>query len=120
MHPFDEMHAAGDAVLREVAARILARVRAGDVAARIGGDEFAVLCPGLTDGDAAARLGRDLLDAVARPVVLEGGDADIGASVGLALVAPGPVDRERLFREADRMLYEAKASGRGAIRIVQL
>ena len=113
-------HAAGDAVLREVAARILARVRAGDVAARIGGDEFAVLCPGLTDGDAAARLGRDLLDAVARPVVLEGGDADIGASVGLALVAPGPVDRERLFREADRMLYEAKASGRGAIRIVQL
>ncbi|WP_207538050.1 sensor domain-containing diguanylate cyclase [Sabulicella rubraurantiaca] len=108
-------HAAGDAVLAEVARRMRASVRAGDVVCRLGGDEFALLCSGMMDGE-ALELGRRLVSLLERPFPLgEGREARIGASIGVARLA-GAAGMEEVLRRADRALYQAKAAGRGCVR----
>jgi diguanylate cyclase len=109
-------HAAGDALLRVLSGRILGCVRAGDTVARLGGDEFAVLlAPGSDPVAVAARI----VAAVEAPVEVDGGTAQVGASVGIATSAalPAPVDGEAVLREADRAMYAAKRSGKGAYAI---
>ncbi|WP_309225286.1 GGDEF domain-containing protein [Quadrisphaera sp. INWT6] len=114
-------HAAGDLLLREVAARLREVVREEDVVARLGGDEFAIVCPGLLEADATGLVER-LQAAVARPVRLaSGADVRVSASTGTATSSPGD-DAERLLDEADHRMYAAKrrrpgARGTGAIKV---
>jgi diguanylate cyclase (GGDEF)-like protein len=103
-------HAAGDAVLREIAARITRAVRSSDLVFRYGGEEFVVLCVGL-GGGAAAVLGEHLRQTVARA---DGGHP-VTASVGFALCPAEATDYDSLFRLADRRMYLAKASGRDRV-----
>ena len=115
-------HAAGDAVLRELAQRIESQVRASDVAARYGGEEFVVLLPG-TNIDAASRLAERIRTAVAdTPIDLPCGEAiTITASIGIAEVSPGPGSNElktmgeSLLARADVALYAAKSAGRDQV-----
>jgi len=117
-------HAAGDAVLRELAQRIDAQVRASDVAARYGGEEFVVLLPD-TDIDAAANLAeRVRAEIAAAPVELPSGEhVTITASIGLAEVAPAPGDKDlktlgdSLLARADVALYAAKSAGRDQVMV---
>jgi diguanylate cyclase (GGDEF)-like protein len=104
-------HPAGDAVLRELAARLQRVVRATDLLARGGGDEFVVVCPE-TDDAAAAQVA-DKLVRVARGGI-EAGDAvvDCGLSVGWT-TAVADIDARRLVRAADQALYRSKQAGRG-------
>jgi diguanylate cyclase (GGDEF)-like protein/PAS domain S-box-containing protein len=107
-------HAAGDDVIREVGARIFASVRHRDLAARIGGDEFAILCSDALDEAGVRRLADRLIETVSGPTLLPGGRADYGLSIGIALAAPGePPDLSRLLEIADEQLYLAKNSGKG-------
>lgn len=102
-------HAAGDDLLRQVSRRLGAAVRPGDVLARYGGDEFVVLCAGLSEADAAALVER-LHAAVADPFVLDGGrHVRIGISIGLA-VAHQRMAGDDLLRSADRALYVNKST----------
>jgi diguanylate cyclase (GGDEF)-like protein len=96
-------HAAGDRVLHRVGGVLRSSLRAGDLAARMGGDEFAVL---LHRGDKTS--GRVLASRVTLLINRELGWADIGFSVGLATAPGETVDAEELFRLADSRLYEAK------------
>jgi diguanylate cyclase (GGDEF)-like protein len=96
-------HAAGDRVLHRVGTVLRSSLRAGDFAARMGGDEFAVL---LHRGDKTS--GRVLASRVTRLINRELGWADIDFSVGLATAPAETVDAEELFRLADTRLYEAK------------
>jgi len=108
-------HAAGDAVLREVGVRIGAAVRAGDLAARIGGEEFALLLPGagLTG---AVELAERLRAAIAAaPVDAGGTPLAVTVSLGCATLAPGEPPTALLAR-ADARLYEAKRDGRNCVR----
>jgi diguanylate cyclase (GGDEF)-like protein len=105
-------HVAGDELLRAVAGRIKACVRADDVVARIGGDEFAVHCVDVTDGEALA-LAERIHDAVVEPFRVLGSTAQVGISVGVAQSTDGFGDH--LLEAADRALYEAKARGGGAV-----
>jgi diguanylate cyclase (GGDEF)-like protein len=108
-------HAAGDDVLREVAGRITAATRTGDVCARLGGDEFAVLLP-RTGADTATLVGRRIVASVAGPLPLRGtGVAQVGASVGLAVDTDGSTAAEMVQR-ADIAMYAAKASGKGRVQ----
>jgi diguanylate cyclase (GGDEF)-like protein len=103
-------HAAGDQVLRIVGQRIGACIRGGDTAARLGGDEFGVL---LEDGPSAAdaiEAAERIITALQEPVVLDGRDVFIGASIGVATGRRGPED---LLRQADVAMYRAKAGGKG-------
>ena len=109
-------HPVGDALLREVSGRLRGLLRADDVAARFGGDEFVVLQRNASDVREAAALAMRIVDAIGKPFRVEGHRIDIGASVGIAC---SPIDgnvRDELHRKADLALYRAKAAGRGTWR----
>ncbi len=114
-------HAAGDEVIRKVSTRILAAIRHGDVAARFGGDEFAILCRDVRREGDVCRLAERLLETVAAPIELREGRADFGLSIGVALAAPGaPPQLEQLLDVADKQLYAAKHGGKGQYRIARV
>lgn len=104
-------HAGGDLVLRRFAATTRRILRSADVAARVGGDEFALILPGVDAPSAAAALERLRTGLVHEP------DGPIGCSIGVALVAGGEL--ADALRYADQALYVAKASGKGAIELVE-
>jgi diguanylate cyclase (GGDEF)-like protein len=107
-------HPAGDAVLREVAARAAAAIRQGDLAARLGGEEFALLLPG-ADLSGAAELAERVRAAVAgAPVPAAGQSIAVTVSLGCAALAPGEAP-EALLGRADARLYEAKRTGRDRV-----
>jgi diguanylate cyclase (GGDEF)-like protein/PAS domain S-box-containing protein len=106
-------HHVGDVVLVEVAARLRACLRTGDELARVGGDEFTVLLRNVPDSAAARHVADRLLAALRDPFHVEGADADIGISVGIALAERGTT-ADALVERADTALYEVKrAGGRG-------
>ncbi len=101
-------HPAGDRVLVEVARRLERTVRAGEVLARVGGEEFAWLLPASSPGEAVAAADRARAAIAARPF---GRAGTLTMSAGVGLV-PTPCDGDVLYRLADRALYEAKQRGR--------
>jgi diguanylate cyclase (GGDEF)-like protein len=105
-------HPAGDALLGLVAARLRACLRPEDIAARMGGDEFAVLLQ-QHDPPAAEALARRLIEVVGAPYEIRGNRMAVGVSIGIAFPAGGPGDADILMRNADLALYRAKQDGRG-------
>lgn len=116
-------HLAGDSVLREIARRISSEIRANDIGARFGGEEFAVLLPG-TSREVARRLGERIREAVSRTPVefIEGQAVKMTVSIGVASVQPSRDSEdlaaagERLLADADAALYRAKSDGRNCVR----
>lgn len=105
-------HRVGDAVLMIAAKRMRDLVREGDVAARFGGDEFAILQSNVSGPGAARALARRLVTTLSEPYRIEGQICVIGASVGICLAGPD-MTIERITEEADRALYVAKREGKG-------
>ncbi len=104
-------HLAGDAVLIEVGRRIEGRLRDGDVAGRLGGDELLVLLPE-TDADGAATLAASIRDAIAAEPVQVPGNGSIEVTVSLGSAAWNGDSGAELLDRADRALYAAKGAGR--------
>ncbi len=108
-------HGVGDAVLRDLAATIAATVRDIDTAARVGGEEFAVLLPS-TDLAGAAAVAHRLCESVrARVVVAEGSEVRYTVSVGVSEMSPEMTELDALMRRADDALYKAKGGGRDRV-----
>jgi diguanylate cyclase (GGDEF)-like protein/PAS domain S-box-containing protein len=109
-------HAAGDYVIRQAAARLEEASFEGVVVARMGGDEFGLVMP-ITDianaQKQAVRQARALIEALGRPIPLGDIDADVGASIGIALYPDHGTDAETLMRHADIAMYNVKQNGRG-------
>lgn len=104
-------HQAGDAVLREVARRLVGRLRDGDVAGRLGGDELLVLLPE-TGAQGAATLAASIREAIAAEPVRVPGNGPIDVTVSLGSAAWEGETRAELLERADRALYAAKGAGR--------
>jgi len=106
-------HAVGDAVLRDVAYSLRKRLRAFDLAYRLGGEEFLVLLPG-ADVRRAAIVAEDLRETIAAE---HHGGLAVTMSFGVSASRPSCFDYEQSFEVADRALYAAKAAGRNCVRI---
>jgi diguanylate cyclase (GGDEF)-like protein/PAS domain S-box-containing protein len=108
-------HAAGDQVLREVAARLVAALRPGDTVGRLGGDEFVVVCEELPDPSEADEIVNRLRAALAPAFTVYGEQVRLRASVGVAVAAADqPVEATELLHAADLAMYRAKPAGRAA------
>jgi diguanylate cyclase (GGDEF)-like protein/PAS domain S-box-containing protein len=110
-------HTAGDELLVEVANRLRATVRPGDLVARFGGDEFVVVCENV-DEDAVVALAGRVSEALARPMRLGGVDIRPYASVGVTVQTDEHVASEELIRDCDIAMYQAKAGGKGRITVL--
>jgi len=112
-------HTFGDALLQEVARRVRTQVREGDVAARIGGDELAILIASVPDRSVAEAIAAQIVDAIRLPFGHAGRATMPSASVGVTFVPSGPAEpanAELALLQADTALYCAKAAGRGCWR----
>jgi diguanylate cyclase (GGDEF)-like protein len=106
-------HPIGDALLREVAARLKSVMGNHGQVGRLGGDEFQAVLPGAVDIGLLESLARTLIDQVSRPYMIEGNRVTIGASAGIAIGDPDRSSADALVRNADLALYAAKGAGRG-------
>ena len=110
-------HEAGDEVLRAFGARLRSAVRATDVVGRFGGDEFVVICPGLSSSAVAAEIAENVLAAFDDPLAVPDAEIQVVPSIGYA-VADGEIDAsaDELIGRADQAMYRAKREG-GGIRV---
>ena len=105
-------HASGDELLRQVAARMQACVRNSDTVGRLSGDEFAVMLSNLAKTEDAGLIAQKIVDALAAPFNLNGHQAYISASIGIALYPSDGREPDTLLKNADTAMYRAKAQGR--------
>lgn len=108
-------HAAGDDVLRHVAAALKACQRKSDLVCRVGGDEFALIAEGAAQPDLESIAGR-IVTELSMPIQWEGHDICIGASIGIAL-AGGKENAADLYRQADAALYAVKRGGKNGYAV---
>jgi diguanylate cyclase (GGDEF)-like protein len=105
-------HTSGDKVLQHVAAQILRSVRRTDIVARIGGDEFVIVLPGVTERTEALQVADTIATAIAGPVDVDGQLLAIGASLGIGLSPIDGTDPESLLKVADESMYQVKLTHR--------
>lgn len=105
-------HAAGDMVLREVANRLRACVRRVDTISRLGGDEFVVLLADIKGADQAAHVAATVIQAILRPIQIEGAVLTLSVSIGIALCPDDGDQVDTLLHHADVAMYHAKQGGR--------
>jgi len=109
-------HRGGDVLLQEVARRLAAGTRPQDLVARVGGDEFAVLLQHTRTAE-ARQIGENLLQALGRPVHVQGTELRPQASIGLYAIEEGCPEADEVLRDADLAMYHAKAAGKGRLAL---
>jgi diguanylate cyclase (GGDEF)-like protein len=110
-------HHAGDLVLTTSAERLRGCVRDGDTVARLGGDEFAIALIDLASADDVPRIVGKIREALAAPIVIDGKELFVNASIGVTLGPTDGDDPATLLRLADVAMYEAKKAGRNCYRL---
>jgi diguanylate cyclase (GGDEF)-like protein len=110
-------HAAGDELLRQMAVRFKASVAPDGIVARLGGDEFAVILPDADDQGMVQAVAARLLIAASDPFDLSAGPAQVSCSIGIAMACGDDNAGADVLNRADNALYQAKASGKNAMRM---
>jgi diguanylate cyclase (GGDEF)-like protein len=118
-------HSTGDALLQEVASRLLGELQTAPsehgapepAVSRLGGDEFMILLPAPTDADAARVVGHGILHQISQPIRVDGASLVVTGSIGIAIWPDDGSDMEALLRSSDTAMYDAKSSGPNQIRL---
>lgn len=110
-------HLVGDKVLYEASERLREAVRESDVICRIGGDEFLLICEGLSRGAVLVQLTQRLLKQMQQPFYHGIEQISIGVSIGVAISSGGETAAEALIDAADRAMYDAKAAGKNCVQL---
>jgi diguanylate cyclase (GGDEF)-like protein/PAS domain S-box-containing protein len=110
-------HDAGDAVLVETARRLKTLSRHSDTVARIGGDEFVMLVPRISNAAAASAVAKKIVESLAAPLQLNGGVRPIEVSIGISIYPTDGADVDALLRRADTAMYHAKREGGSVCRL---
>jgi len=105
-------HVAGDALISEIARRIVGRVRGTDTVGRRGGDEFIVVLPMIPEPAAAAHVAKGILQAISEPLTMNGAQLHVTASIGISVYPDDGEDQRALIQHADAAMYFTKAHGR--------
>ncbi|HET9695031.1 MAG TPA: EAL domain-containing protein [Steroidobacteraceae bacterium] len=111
-------HDAGDRLLQAAAQRLVKSTRPSDTVARLGGDEFAILLEGIGHEGDVERIAGPVTASFNRPLLLDGRETEMTASIGVACSRPGD-DAEQLLRNADIAMYNAKAAGKARFVLFQ-
>ena len=112
-------HGIGDQVLTIVAQRLLGAMRDGDLAARFGGDEFAILALHLVGPEAATNIALRVIEALKQPMIAGSARHQIGVGLGISLIPGDAANPEQALRKADLALYRAKEERRSAMRFFE-
>lgn len=112
-------HASGDYLLKELARRMVARLRETDTVARIGGDEFLVIVGALNSENDAVNVAKKVLAELTRPVECDGFTVTPGASIGIALYPNHSGDADGLVRQADAAMYRIKKAQKNGILMAE-
>lgn len=110
-------HAAGDALLQQVAQRLKNRIRDSDTLARIGGDEFALVMPDVKSADAVMQVALELVASLNEPFTLPQGGAKISCSIGIAMYPAHAETVNDLMQRADAAMYRAKHAGKNQVQM---
>lgn len=110
-------HSFGDRLLAGVAQRLHGALRASDTISRIGGDEFSVLLPEVTNTEAVAGVARKVLESLTKPIHVDGHDLFVTASIGISCFPNDGEDAETLLKCADAAMYRAKELGRNQAQL---
>jgi diguanylate cyclase (GGDEF)-like protein/PAS domain S-box-containing protein len=113
-------HQAGDLLLQETAARLVLSVRSSDTVARLSGDEFVVILHDTSSRDEVALVAAKMVSRLAEPFLLDGFEARVQASIGIALFPDDADDAAQLIRASDRAMYFVKGSGKNNFSFHQL
>lgn len=112
-------HAAGDEVLKTVAIRLSGLLRNSDTVARLGGDEFVILLNNSESNESIAQIGARVIAVLNERMQFGGVEAQVGASVGIAVLQDGTDSAEGLLKRADDAMYAAKAAGKNVVRFAK-
>jgi len=112
-------HPAGDTLLRLVALRLRDVIGKAGQVGRLGGDEFEVVLPAISDKKELSNLAQGIIDSLSRPYTINGTAVSIGASVGIVTSDYDDRSSDDLMRDADLALYAAKAAGKGCYRFFE-
>ncbi len=110
-------HHIGDVILAKISERLGGCVRSGDTVARMGGDEFVVMLPDVTDPEAIKRVAALIVERVSAPIMAGNHELLVTPSVGVSVFPADGQDVHTLLRHADMAMYQAKASGRRCFRV---
>ncbi len=113
----DELgHPVGDALLKEVADRLISVARETDTVARLGGDEFAIIATHFNDESGVGAVANKIIESMSQPFAIDGHTVHTGVSIGITVYPSDESDMERLLANADMAMYRAKAEGRNTFR----
>jgi len=110
-------HDAGDLVLTEIGRRLTSIADRPDTVARLGGDEFVILCPELDQHTDPGSIGRRVVLTIAAPYIDNGRNLTVTCSVGIAVTSDPATEPDRMIRDADATMFEAKRAGRNRYHV---